>query len=143
MQFGRELREISPSLYFFNYFWLHWVCCWAWAFSSCSEWGLLSSCRARAPEHRLSSCGAWAQLPTACRIVPDQGLNPCPLHWQEDFQPLDDQESYSVFMHAQSFSHVQFFATPWTVVCQAPQSMGYSRQDDWSGLSFSPPGDLL
>ena len=71
----------------------------------------------------------------ACGIFPDQGLNPCPLHWQEDLQPLDDQESYSVFMHAQSFSHVQFFATPWTVVCQAPQSMGYSRQDDRSRVN--------
>ena len=33
-------------------------------------------------------------------------------------------------------------ATPWTVACQAPMSMGFSRQEYWSGLSFPSPGDL-
>ena len=32
-------------------------------------------------------------------------------------------------------------ATPWTT-CQAPLSMGFSRQEYWSGLPFRPPGDL-
>ena len=41
-----------------------------------------------------------------------------------------------------SFSHVQFFATPWTVACQAPLSIGFSRQEYWSELPFSPPGDF-
>ena len=36
---------------------------------------------------------------------------------------------------------VQLFATPWTIACQAPLSMGFSRQEYWSGLPF-PPGDL-
>ena len=31
---------------------------------------------------------------------------------------------------------------PWTVACQAPLSMGFSRQEYWSGLPFSSPGDL-
>ena len=34
---------------------------------------------------------------------------------------------------AKSLSHVQLFATPWTVVHQAPLSMGFSRQEYWSG----------
>ena len=34
-------------------------------------------------------------------------------------------------------------ATPWTVVFQAPLSMGFSRQEYWSGLPFPSPGDLL
>ena len=34
------------------------------------------------------------------------------------------------------------FVTPWTVACQAPLSMGFPRQEDWSGLPFPPPGDL-
>ena len=34
------------------------------------------------------------------------------------------------------------FATPWTVAHQAPPSMGFSRQEYWSGLPFPPPGDL-
>ena len=33
-------------------------------------------------------------------------------------------------------------ATPWTEVHQAPLSMGFSRQEHWSGLPCSPPGDL-
>ena len=33
-------------------------------------------------------------------------------------------------------------ATPWTVACQAPLSMGLSQQEYWSGLSFPSPGDL-
>ena len=41
-----------------------------------------------------------------------------------------------------SLSRVQLFATPWTVVCQAPPSMGFSRQEYWSGLPFPSPGDL-
>ena len=40
------------------------------------------------------------------------------------------------------FSHVRLFATPWTVVHQAPLSMGFSRQEYWSGLPCPPPGDL-
>ena len=39
-------------------------------------------------------------------------------------------------------SHVHLFASPWTVVCQAPLSMKFSRQEYWSGFPFPPPGDL-
>jgi len=43
-----------------------------------------------------------------------------------------------------SLSHVQLFATPWTVACQAPLSMGFPRQEQesWSGLPFPSPGDV-
>ena len=72
--------------------------CCAWAFSICSKWGLLSSCSLRASHcGGLACCGAQAQgcmgtvavayglsCPTACRILPDQGLNPHALHWQAD-----------------------------------------------------------
>ena len=39
-------------------------------------------------------------------------------------------------------SRVRLFATPWTVVYQAPQSTEFSRQEYWSGLPFPSPGDL-
>ena len=39
-------------------------------------------------------------------------------------------------------SSVQLFGTPWTVAYQAPPSMGFSRQEYWSGLPFPSPGDL-
>ena len=74
-----------------------------WAFSSCSEWGLLSSCgaqsshcggfscyRAQALGHTgFSSCDVWVWLPHACEIFLDSGSNLCSLHWQVDFSPLD------------------------------------------------------
>ena len=41
-------------------------------------------------------------------------------------------------------SHVQlFFESPWTIACQAPLSMGFSRQEDRNGLPFPPPCDFL
>ena len=40
------------------------------------------------------------------------------------------------------FSHVWLFATLWTVAQQAPQSMGFSGQEYWSGLPCPPPRDL-
>ena len=39
-------------------------------------------------------------------------------------------------------SCVQLFATPWTIACQPPLSIGISRQEYWSGLSFPSPEDL-
>ena len=39
-------------------------------------------------------------------------------------------------------SRVRLFATPWTVAYQAPPSMGFSRQECWSGLPLPSPGDL-
>ena len=41
-----------------------------------------------------------------------------------------------------SLSHVQFFATPWTIAHQTPLSMVFPRQEYWSGLPFPSPGDL-
>ena len=41
------------------------------------------------------------------------------------------------------FSHVQLFATLWTVAHQAPLSMGFSSQGYWSGMPFPSPGNLL
>ena len=67
------------------------------AFSSCGKRGPLTIAASFVAEHRLrtrrlsvahgSSCSA------ACGIFPDQGSNPCPLHWQADSQPLRHQGS--------------------------------------------------
>ena len=45
-------------------------------------------------------------------------------------------------MIVKSLSRVQLFVTPWTVAYQASLSMGFSRQEYWSGLPFPSPGDL-
>ena len=52
------------------------------------------------------------------------------------FSPIDSACLLSCF------SGVQLFVTLWTVAVQAPPSMELSRQEYWSGLPFSPPGDL-
>ena len=44
-------------------------------------------------------------------------------------------EAVSADVEVKSLSHVRLFATPWTVAYQAPLSMGFSRQECWSGSS--------
>ena len=50
--------------------------------------------------------------------------------------------SVCVCVHVQSPDRVLLFTTPWTVACQAPLSLEFSRQEYWSGLPFPTPGDL-
>ena len=47
-----------------------------------------------------------------------------------------------VKVKVKSLSCVRLFATPWTVAYQASPSMGFSRQEYWSGLPCPSPGDL-
>ena len=51
-------------------------------------------------------------------------------------------ESIGKFGCSVTKSRLTFFATPWTVACQAPLSMGLPRQEYWSGLPFLSPRDL-
>ena len=53
---------------------------------------------------------------------------------------IADRFFTKLFHLLQLLSHVQFFATSWSVAHQAP-SMGFSRQEYWSGLPCPPPGD--
>ena len=50
--------------------------------------------------------------------------------------------NYIAVVVVESFSHVSLFAIPCTIARQAPLSMGFSRQEYWSGLPFPSPGDL-
>ena len=95
------------KMYFllFVYSWLCWSSLLCMGFSSCGEWGLSSSCG------RVGfSCGGSRAQSTApgvvaqrlshlltCGILPDQGSNPCPLHWQVDSWSLDHQGSPGPF----------------------------------------------
>ena len=47
---------------------------------------------------------------------------------------------YLRWSEVKSLSRVRLFATPWTVAYQGPLSMGFSRQEYWSGLPFPFPG---
>ena len=45
-------------------------------------------------------------------------------------------------LRAQSLSRISFFATPWTIACQAPLSVGLTWQEYWGGLLLPLPGPL-
>ena len=49
---------------------------------------------------------------------------------------------YRMKVKVKSLNRVRLFRTPWTVAYQAPPTMGFSRQESWSGLPFPSPGDL-
>ena len=53
-----------------------------------------------------------------------------------------DYSSLCYTVKVKSLSRVQLFATPWTLAYQAPRSMGFSRQEYWSGFPFPSPGYL-
>ena len=53
--------------------------------------------------------------------------------------PTEVSEKWS---EVKLLSRVRLLATPWTIAYQAPLSMGFSKQDYWSGLPFPSPGDL-
>ena len=60
------------------------------------------------------------------------------LNWED---PLEQgMTTHSWRSEVKSLSRVWLFATPWTVTYQAPPSMGFSRQEYWSGLPFPSPG---
>ena len=59
------------------------------------------------------------------------------LNGYPNFFPL----TRKVKVKMKSLSHVRLFTTQWIIAYQAPQSMGFSRQEYWSGLPFPSPGD--
>ena len=79
-------------------------------------------------------------------LIPDFRRSPVgghgnPLQYSCLENPMD-REVWRAIVKVKSLSHVRLFATPWTVAYQAPPSMGFSRQECWSGLPFPSPGDL-
>ena len=83
----------------------------------------------------------WSRLPfPSPGDLPDPEIEPRSPALQADFLPSEPPRKVKV--KVKSLSHVQLFATPWTVAYQASPSMGFSRQEYWSGLPFPSPGDL-
>ena len=52
------------------------------------------------------------------------------------------QSTHLLKVNVKSLSRVWLFETPWTIAYQAPPSMGFSKQEYWSGLPLPSPGDL-
>ena len=64
--------------------------------------------------------------------------NTRPFRYDQNQIPYD----YTVKVKVKSLSHLQLFATPWTITYQDLPTMGFPRQEYWSGLPFPSPGDL-
>ena len=62
--------------------------------------------------------------------------------FRRSFHFLKLSSSSGVKVKVKSISRVRLFATPWTVAYQDPPSMGFSKQEYWSGLPFPSPRDL-
>ena len=66
-----------------------------------------------------------------------------PQDWKRSvFIPIPKKGNGKECLKVKSLSRIRLFATPWTVAYQASPSMGYSRQEYWSGLPLPSPGDL-
>ena len=88
-----------------------------------------------------------------CRLQHSMELPTCEIHWKgvtnwEIKSHTNTPCRNAIRIHrihstgniqVKSLSCVWLFVTPWTVACQAPLSMGFSRQEHWSGLPFSSP----
>ena len=72
-----------------------------------------------------------------------KSISLCPASFCTPKPNLPVTPGVSCKVKVKSLSHVRLFATPWTVAYQVPPSMGFSRQECWSGLPFPSPGDLL
>ena len=70
-------------------------------------------------------------------FVVKDSLNVCSL-----FTPLITDLIFTYYCVCQSLSHLRLFEPPWTVACQVPLAMGFSRHEYWSGLPCPSPGDL-
>ena len=80
----------------------------------------------------------WLKWSEVWGTILGRGSNPFLLNWQADSLPLSHQAACRL----SHFSCAQLFVPPWTVAHQAPLSVGFSRQEYWSGLPCPPPGNL-
>ena len=64
--------------------------------------------------------------------------------WNRRVLKQFESRDYHIYVrvYAHLLSCVRLFAIPWTIVCQAPLSIGFSWWEYWSGLSFPTPGGL-
>ena len=76
-------------------------------------------------------------------MEPQMGKMKQSWRWVESWWRLHNKANMLSAVCAQAPSRILVFATPWTVAHQAPLSMGFSRQEYWSGLPCLPPGFLF
>ena len=82
----------------------------------------------------------WSGLPfPSLGDLSDPEIEPRSLVLQADSLPFEPQETYVLPLLQSRFSCVRLRATPETAAYQVPASLGFSRQQHWSGLPFPSP----
>ena len=85
----------------------------------------------------------WSGLPFPTQEdLPDPGMEPAPVSGIGQRSHLGNPLPTKTMRKTPCFLNLQFFETLWTIACQASLFMGFSRQQNWSGLPCPPPGDL-
>ena len=117
-------------------------------FVDITPWWLEPTCSLEKKSARWSTPLPYSGLPASTSVAPSKMGTDNKIstsywknlqYWLIRMQRWTEKRSNN---KVKSLSHVQLFATPWTLAYQAPWSMGFSRQQYWSGLPFSSPGDL-
>ena len=108
--------------------------------------GLMNSSLLGSSVHRISQAIILALVAISFFRGPSwPGIEPLSLALHADYLPPETPRKplvRSACCVLSCFSHVWLFATLWTTACQAPLSMGFSRQEYWSELPFSPSRNL-
>ena len=79
---------------------------------------------------------AYMLVKVSSRVIIDLELHIPSSKWLFSYPVLVCSNSCMLLSH---FSHVRLCVTPWTAAHQAPPSLGFSRQEHWSGLPFPSP----
>ena len=84
--------------------------------------------------------GTWVQSLGQEEIPGEEIGNPLP--YSSLGNPID-REAWWATVHGVAKNQIRLFKTPWTAAYQAPLSVGFSRQEYWSGMPFPSPSSVL
>ena len=129
------LRQLKPGRH------NHWVCVLESMSLQLLNWQLVSLCAATSVAHAPRGSAPHREATGGGEPVHRRGEQPR-LPETRESRAQQQRPSANRNKYAQSFSRVKLFTTPWTVARQASLSMGFSRQEYWSGLPCPPPEDL-
>ena len=89
------------------------------------------------------NCLSWNQSLVPKRLGTTALQNGSCAENESSFKPIKEEPLFTWWLRHGSFSCVWLVVTPWTAAHQAPLSMGFSRQEYWSGLPCPPPLVIL
>ena len=121
-------------------------CSWSMTLGRLSTWrySMTFSCTSAKVEIWVKNPanGEAPLVKTGRSTTEEQAHTTSPQQYHVSSLPSPTSNTVFTLEKVKSLSHVRLFVTPWTVACQGPPSMGFSRQECWSGLPFPSPGGL-